>query len=153
MKHFFSLNYQNTYGHQTCQGRDKPRGAPTHIFVWHFNGVVFWGHVTNKIHIITYRRTVDTKLRKVLTYCEKLPPLKLNGLLIWPTWGYITIWKINTSTLTRAMATKLGRVLSSKRFSTQNLSGHQFIVTFVLLVTVFGHTDKRRLSVFLLFLF
>ena len=153
MKHFFSLNCQNTYGHQTCQGRDKPRGAPTHIFVWHLNGVVFRGHVTNKIHTTTYRRPVDTKLRKVLTYCEKLPPLKLNGLLIWPTWGYITIWKINISTLTRAMATKLGRVLSSKRFSTQNLSGHQFIVTFVLLVTVFGHTDKRRLSVFLLFLF
>ena len=34
-------------------------------------------HVTNKIHYFsTYRKHMDTKLSKVLTYCEKLPSLK-----------------------------------------------------------------------------
>ena len=38
---YFSSYYQNAYGHQTLQGGDMLRGA--------LNGVVLWGHVTNKI--------------------------------------------------------------------------------------------------------
>ena len=52
---------------------------------WHDNsigGMVLRGHVTNKIHITTYRKPMNTKLDKVLTYCEKLPPLKPNEPLI-----------------------------------------------------------------------
>ena len=47
MKHFF-LNYQNAYDHQTFQGDDMLQGGLTHIYAWHLNGVVLWGHVTNK---------------------------------------------------------------------------------------------------------
>ena len=67
MKHFFSYNYQNTYDHQTFQGGDILRGAFTHKYAWHLNGVVLWGHVTNKIHISTCGRCMDTKLGKLLT--------------------------------------------------------------------------------------
>ena len=66
MKHFSSY-YQNAYGHQTLQGGDMLRGALTHKYAWHLNGVVLWGHVTNKIHISTCRRYIDTLLGKVLT--------------------------------------------------------------------------------------
>ena len=47
---FFSLNYQNAYDHYTFQGGDMLPRALTHIYAWHLNGVVLWGHVTNKIH-------------------------------------------------------------------------------------------------------
>ena len=66
MKHFSSY-YQNAYGHQILQIGDMLRGALTHKYAWHLNGVVLWGHVTNKIHISTCRRCIDTTLGKVLT--------------------------------------------------------------------------------------
>ena len=57
-------------------------------------------------------------------YHEMLPPLNWNDLLIrWPMWGHLTFWKIYISTLTRLIATKLGRVLTSGRsFSMQTLT-------------------------------
>ena len=64
---FFPLNYQNAYDHQMFQGGDLVQGALTHIYAWHLNGVVLWGHVTNKIHISTRRRCIDTTLGNVLT--------------------------------------------------------------------------------------
>ena len=66
MKNFF-LHYQNAYDHQTFQGGDMLQGALTHIYAWHLNGVVLWGHVTYKIHISTCRRCIDTTLGKALT--------------------------------------------------------------------------------------
>ena len=66
MKHFSSY-YQNAYGHQTFQGGDMLQGALTHEYAWHLNGVVLWGHMTNKIHISTCRRCIDTTLGKVQT--------------------------------------------------------------------------------------
>ena len=65
MKHFSPI-YQNAYDYQTVQGGDMLRGALTHRYAWHLNGVVFLGHETNKIHISTCRRFIDTKLGKVL---------------------------------------------------------------------------------------
>ena len=66
MEHYlltFPLNYQNACGHQTFQKDNMLQGA-----AWHLNGVVLWGHVTNKIHISTCRRCIDTTtLGKVLT--------------------------------------------------------------------------------------
>ena len=45
-----------------------------------------------KLIIIT-RRPMDTKLGKVLTYRESLPPLKPHDSLItWLAWGLVTIW-------------------------------------------------------------
>ena len=53
---------------------------------------------------------MDTKLGKVMTYCERLPPLK----------PYDPLKKIYMSTFTRLMATKLGKALTlGRRFSTQ----------------------------------
>ena len=34
----------------TCQGGDIPPGASTHKFELNINGVVIWGHMTNKIY-------------------------------------------------------------------------------------------------------
>ena len=62
-----TLNYQNAYGRQTFQSRDLLPGAFTNKYAWHLNGVVLWGHVTNKIHISTCGRCMDTKLGKLLT--------------------------------------------------------------------------------------
>ena len=63
------------------------RGAPAQKIAWRFEEVVMWNHVTNSIHYIsTCRRPMGTKLSKVLTYRERLPPLKPHVLLIaWPT--------------------------------------------------------------------
>ena len=36
-------------------------------FEWHINGVVLWSHMTNRIHISTCRRHIDTKPGKVMT--------------------------------------------------------------------------------------
>ena len=63
----FPLNYQNAYDHQTFQGGDMLQGYLTHAYAWHLNGVALWGHVTNKTHISTCRRCIDTTLGKVLT--------------------------------------------------------------------------------------
>ena len=49
MDHF--LMDQNTYGHQTFQGGDMLRGALTHKYDLHLNGVVLLFHVTNKIQL------------------------------------------------------------------------------------------------------
>ena len=61
------LNYQNAYGHQTSQSGDLLLGAFTHKYAWHLNAVVSWGLMTSKIHIFTRRKSMDTKLGKVLT--------------------------------------------------------------------------------------
>ena len=47
--------------------------AMIHIYALHLNGVVLRRHVTNKIHISTSRRCIDTTLGKVLTQCRRLP--------------------------------------------------------------------------------
>ena len=65
MKNFF-LHYQNAYDHQTFQGGDMLQGALTHIYAWHLNGVVLWGHMTNEIWCIN-SRLVNTTLGQVLT--------------------------------------------------------------------------------------
>ena len=58
----------------------------------------------------------DTKLGRVVTHCERLPPLNpYDALTMWPKWGRATIWKISISAFTRIMTTKLGRVLASGR--------------------------------------
>ena len=66
MKHFF-LYYQNAYDHQPFQGGDMLQGALTHIYPWHHNGVALWCQVTNKIHISTCRRCINTTLAKMIT--------------------------------------------------------------------------------------
>ena len=45
--------------------------SPPYKFEWLFSEVVFRGHATNLI--------LNTKLGKVLTYCEKLPRLKMES--------------------------------------------------------------------------
>ena len=59
----FPLNYQNVYDYQTFQDGDMLQRAAAYL-----NGVVLWGHVTNKMHISTCRKCVGTiTLGKVLT--------------------------------------------------------------------------------------
>ena len=48
-----------------------------HIVIWPFNHVVLWGHMTNEIYRISIcRRPMTTQLDNVLSYHERLPPLK-----------------------------------------------------------------------------
>ena len=63
----FLHNYQNVYGHQTFQGGDMRWRALTHKYAWDLNGKVLLGHVTNKIHISTCRKCINTTKGKVLT--------------------------------------------------------------------------------------
>ena len=63
----FPLNYHNACDHQTFQGGDMLQGALTYIYARHLKWVVLWGHLTNKIHISTCKRGIDTMLDKVLT--------------------------------------------------------------------------------------
>ena len=106
--------------------------------------VVLWSHVINEIHCMSIcKRPMYTKLCQVLTYFERLTPLKPHDPFIaWPTWGHVTIWKIYVSTLTRLMATKLGMLLTSvRRFSTQTL---KFSSTFwlILIMTIAWYYDS-----------
>ena len=64
MKYF---SYQNGYGHQTFQGGDMLRGALTHKYAWHFNGVVLWDYVTDEVNVSTCKRCMDIALSKLLT--------------------------------------------------------------------------------------
>ena len=63
----FPFNYQTAYGHQAFQGSDMLREAITHKYAWHPNRVVLCGHVKNKMHISTCKRSINTTLGKVLT--------------------------------------------------------------------------------------
>ena len=112
----------NAYGHQTSQSGHILWGPTTHEFPWPLNKMVLWRHVTNKIYISTFRRPIDTKLGKVLTHRDRLPPLTLCDTLDikYPTWSHMNIWKIHIYTFPKLMATKRGRVLTSRRrFSSQ----------------------------------
>lgn len=69
-------------------------GAAFHSVTWSFNHVVLWGHMTNNIrYISSCRRTVNTKLGKVVIYREKLPPLNVwshdHPLIRWPMWDQV----------------------------------------------------------------
>ena len=79
------LHYHNAYCHQSCHGGPLPSGAPTHNVTWFFNYAVVWDHVTSFVcHICTCTTPMDTKHGKVTTYCEGLPPIKLqNPLNMW----------------------------------------------------------------------
>ena len=73
----FPLNFQNAYAQQTFQGGEMLRGALTHKYAWHLNGVVLWDHATNKVHISVCRRCMGIKLVKLMTSCKKLPNMTL----------------------------------------------------------------------------
>ena len=83
-----------------------------------------WGHVTNQIrNIFSCRKPMDTKQGKVLTYSKRFPPLMPHDHLItWPIWSHLTIRRIYVSTITRLMASKLGRMQAyGKRLRMQAL--------------------------------
>ena len=66
--------------------------------------------------ISTCRRPIGQKLGKVVTYCDRLPPLQSYDLLIaWPTCGHLT-----TRKKFYLLVTKLFRVVTSgSRFRMQ----------------------------------
>ena len=67
---------------------DILQGAPTHKFNWLLIEMIVWDHVTNSIHISTWRKPMNTKQGKVLTYSE-VPSLKAHDPLIaWPTYSH-----------------------------------------------------------------
>ena len=123
LKHFSSY-YQNAYGHKTCQGGDILQRALTinlHDALMRGSCEVTWQ--MKYISPLSCRIPVNTKLRKVLTYCKRLSPLKphdsdhVSKMRSRENFG-----KIYISIFTRFMATKLGRVLTSgRRFSTQTI--------------------------------
>ena len=77
----------------------------------------------NPLYFSTTIMPIDTKLNKMTTSRERLPPLKQHDpLIMWPTWGHMAIWKIFISTFTIIMATNLCSVLTSERsFSMETL--------------------------------
>ena len=88
MEHFvlaFPLDYQNVYDHQTFQDGDMLQRV-----AWHLNGVVLWGHVTNKIYL---------HLQKMYQYCQTRQGANLvseaPNMTLWSsdqhevTWGHI----------------------------------------------------------------
>ena len=60
----FPLNYQNVYGHQTCQDIDIWWGAPTHTFAWHLSGVVFLGGLFSFFYDLIIELSKNEKLEK-----------------------------------------------------------------------------------------
>ena len=69
------------------------------------------------------QKPMDTKLGQVLTYNDRLLPLKPHDPLItWLARSHVIISKIYISTFTKLMASKLGRVLTLGRLSIQTLS-------------------------------
>ena len=120
---------------------------------WVFSHMVLHENVTNYSHYIsTNIMPIDTKLGRVVTYSERFLHIKPhNFLMTWPTWDYVTIWKIYIFTFTRLKVTKLDRVLTlGMRFSTQmpKSSPKPFCFLFFLLVAVFGWMLKCFLSTF-----
>ena len=76
MKHFSSY-YQNAYVHQTCQGGDILQRA----FTINLHDALMRGSCEVTLQMkymspLSCRIPVNTKLRKLLTYCKRLPPLK-----------------------------------------------------------------------------
>ena len=66
---------------------------------------------------------MDTKLGNVLTYSERLPPLKPHDCLIkWPTRVHVAVWKFFISTFLRLMAT--GVFLDFEIDVDNDLTGH-----------------------------
>ena len=88
------LFYNNVYSHQTwlCGDMQWGWGAPTHKVTKSFNHMVLWGYVTNQMcRISTCTRLMTAKHHKVVTYHEKLPPIKLcNPLNTWLTCSHAT---------------------------------------------------------------
>ena len=106
------LHHHSAYSHQTWQGGGLHWGAPTYkislLFcsftwqiknirvIWSFCHVILWDHVTYWIHFISIcRRTVTTKLGKVVSWHERLKHLKSHDLILftwqfreeWPSWS------------------------------------------------------------------
>ena len=88
-----------------------------HQVAWPFQQVVFWGHVPNLKHFISiYRGLMGFKLDKVVTYRERLFPFKSHDpLVMWPLRVQMKNKTNDTSTFTRLIATKLGRMVTSMR--------------------------------------
>ena len=76
LNHVVRWGHVTNKKHQTYQGGELPRGAPTEKFAWLLNEVVSWCHVTNLIYCISAcRGSIGTKLDKVLTHHERHHPL------------------------------------------------------------------------------
>ena len=75
---------------------------------------------------------MDTELVRVLTYCERLPPLKpQDPLITWVSWNHFAIWKFYISIFTRLMTTKLGRLLTlGEGLKCKRLSCHRLAFSF-----------------------
>ena len=75
---------------------------------------------------------MDTELVRVLTYCERLPPLKpQDPLITWVRWNHFAIWKFYISIFTRLMTTKLGRLLTlGEGLKCKHLSCHRLAFSF-----------------------
>ena len=88
MKHFAAQLSQCLWSPNFSRWRHAVRSYHAYIYM-HDNGVILWGHMTNKIHTSTCRRCINTTLGKVLTECKRHDPL-----IRWPTWGQMSVWKI-----------------------------------------------------------
>ena len=62
------LHYCNAFGHQTYQGGESPQEVPNQKLAWLCEKL-------NTLHSLC-KGPMDKKLGEVLTYREKLPPLK-----------------------------------------------------------------------------
>ena len=94
-------------------------GSP-HNVTWPIDHIVLRDHVTTKPTISPLTQCLSTPDLVGLTYSERLTSLKPHHPLITrPKWVHMVIWTICTSTFTILIATKLCKMLTSRRsFST-----------------------------------
>ena len=89
---------------------------------------------------------MDTKLGKVLTLSEKIPPLKPNDTSItWSTWGHLTIWKICISSFTKLMTTILGTLPRYKRY-VKHVNFQRLLVSSRLNLRPINHKERYFIS-------
>ena len=75
------LQCHSAYGHQIWQDGNLSWLALAHKITWYFNHLVLEDHLTNESHCISITTVpMTTKLGRMVTYIERLQPIKSHDL-------------------------------------------------------------------------
>ena len=76
------LHYDNAYSHQNWQWCELPWAGIVRKFTWLFDHVLFWDNVMNYNYYVSNNTIpMATKLGGVVTYLERLLPIKSHGYI------------------------------------------------------------------------
>ena len=89
------LHYPKVYGHQNGQGCDFAWETSTDKATWLFDHMVSWDHVTNHKYISTTTMPMATWHGIVMTYFERLSPIKSHQALM--TWFCEIMWQMKNT--------------------------------------------------------